>query len=128
MSWGGLAAAEAAAATVSVLGAIVTLTMLPETKGKSFGRAEPGDGRRCANRVTCATARSGPQRLLKIADQIVRRLKPDRQADDVGAGAGGGSLLVGELAMGGRGRVQDEAAGVADIGEMREQVARSRRA
>jgi PHS family inorganic phosphate transporter-like MFS transporter len=36
MAWGGLTAAEAAAATVSVLGAIVTLTMLPETKGKSL--------------------------------------------------------------------------------------------
>jgi dipeptide/tripeptide permease len=36
MAWGGLTAAEAAAATVSVLGAIVALTMLPETKGKSL--------------------------------------------------------------------------------------------
>jgi hypothetical protein len=31
-----LIAAEAAAAAVSVLGAVVTLTMLPETKGKSL--------------------------------------------------------------------------------------------
>jgi len=36
MAWGGLFAAEAAAAIVSVLGAIVTLAMLPETKGKSL--------------------------------------------------------------------------------------------
>jgi MFS transporter, PHS family, inorganic phosphate transporter len=36
MAWGGLTAAEAAAATVSVVGAIVMLTMLPETKGKSL--------------------------------------------------------------------------------------------
>ena len=36
MAWGGLTAAEAAAATVSLLGAIVTLTLLPETKGKSL--------------------------------------------------------------------------------------------
>ena len=41
MSWGGLTAAEAAAATVSVLGAIVTLTMLPETKGKSLEELSP---------------------------------------------------------------------------------------
>ncbi len=34
MAWRGLIAAEAAAAIVSILGAIVTLTMLPETKGK----------------------------------------------------------------------------------------------
>jgi len=36
MARGGLTLAEAAAATVSVLGLIVTLTMLPETKGKSL--------------------------------------------------------------------------------------------
>lgn len=41
MSWGGLTAAEAAAATVSVLGAIVTMTMLPETKGKSLEELNP---------------------------------------------------------------------------------------
>jgi PHS family inorganic phosphate transporter-like MFS transporter len=41
MSLGGLTAAEAAAATVSVLGAIVTLTMLPETKGKSLEEPNP---------------------------------------------------------------------------------------
>jgi len=41
MAWGGLTAAEAAAATVSVLGAIVTLTMLPETKGKSLEELNP---------------------------------------------------------------------------------------
>jgi MFS transporter, PHS family, inorganic phosphate transporter len=41
MSWGGLTAAEAAAATVSVLGAIVTVTTLPETKGKSLEELNP---------------------------------------------------------------------------------------
>ncbi len=41
MSWGGLTVAEAAAATVSVLGAIVTLTLLPETKGKSLEELSP---------------------------------------------------------------------------------------
>jgi MFS transporter, PHS family, inorganic phosphate transporter len=44
MAWGGLTAAEAAAATVSVLGAIVTLTMLPETKGKSLEELNPEAG------------------------------------------------------------------------------------
>jgi len=34
-------AAEAAAAAVSVLGAIVTLTMLPETSGKSLEELSP---------------------------------------------------------------------------------------
>jgi hypothetical protein len=36
MSWNGLRAAETAAAGVSVLGAIVTYYMLPETKGKTL--------------------------------------------------------------------------------------------
>jgi MFS transporter, PHS family, inorganic phosphate transporter len=44
MSWGGLPAAEAAAATVSVLGAIVTLTMLPETKGLEELNQEAAEG------------------------------------------------------------------------------------
>ena len=41
MAWNGLLAAEAAAATVSILGAIVTLTMLPETKGQSLEELNP---------------------------------------------------------------------------------------
>ena len=41
MAWKGMTAAEAAAATVSVLGAIVTLTMLPETKGLSLEELSP---------------------------------------------------------------------------------------
>jgi len=41
MAWRGLPAAEAAAAAVSVLGAIVTLTMLPETKGLSLEELSP---------------------------------------------------------------------------------------
>ena len=36
LHWRGLLGAEAAAAFVSILGVIVTLTMLPETKGKSL--------------------------------------------------------------------------------------------
>jgi hypothetical protein len=35
-NWKGLLGAESAAAIASVVGAIVTLTMLPETKGKSL--------------------------------------------------------------------------------------------
>jgi hypothetical protein len=44
MAWNGLIAAEAAAAVVSVLGAIVTLTMLPETKGRSLEELNPKSG------------------------------------------------------------------------------------
>jgi putative MFS transporter len=36
MSWHGLPAAEGAAAIVSLLGLIVTVFLLPETKGKSL--------------------------------------------------------------------------------------------
>jgi putative MFS transporter len=36
MDWHGLPAAEGAAAVVSVLGLIVTIFLLPETKGKSL--------------------------------------------------------------------------------------------
>jgi MFS transporter, PHS family, inorganic phosphate transporter len=43
MAWGGLIAAEAAAAAVSVLGALVTLTMLPETKGRSLEELNPDE-------------------------------------------------------------------------------------
>lgn len=41
MAWNGLFAAEAAAAAVSILGAIVTLTLLPETKGRSLEELNP---------------------------------------------------------------------------------------
>jgi MFS family permease len=43
MAWNGLFAAEMAAAIVSVLGIIVTLTMLPETKGKSLEELSAAD-------------------------------------------------------------------------------------
>ena len=36
MAWNGRLAAEMAAAIASVLGLVITLTMLPETKGKSL--------------------------------------------------------------------------------------------
>ncbi len=36
LHWRGLPAAESAAAVISILGMVVTLGMLPETKGKSF--------------------------------------------------------------------------------------------
>ncbi len=45
MVWHGLLAAEGAAAAVSVVGAIVTLTMLPETKGKSLEELSPETAR-----------------------------------------------------------------------------------
>jgi hypothetical protein len=44
MHWRGLLAAESMAAIVSILGIVVTVTMLPETKGKSLEELNPEDG------------------------------------------------------------------------------------
>ena len=58
------------------------------------------------------------QRLLEVGDDVGDVLDADREADDVRAGAGGDLLLGGELAMGGRGGMNDQALGVADVGEV----------
>ena len=42
MKWHGLLSAESAAATVSLVGVIVTVTMLPETKGKRLDELNEG--------------------------------------------------------------------------------------
>src|SRR6516164_5883257 len=64
----------------------------------------------------------GCKRLVEIADQIVGGFETDREADHVGPGPGGRALLVGQLTMCRRRRMQDQAARVADIGEVREQA------
>src|SRR5262245_12258319 len=61
------------------------------------------------------------QALLEVGDDVVLVLDADRQPHHVRTGAGHDLLLVGELAVRGRGRMDDERAGVADIGEVREQ-------
>ena len=68
------------------------------------------------------------QRLLQIGDDVGGILQADREAHHVVAGAGGLALLVGELAVRGRGRVDDQAADVADVGQVREQLDVRRRA
>lgn len=60
----------------------------------------------------------GGERRIEIADQILGRFETDGQAHDIGSGAGRRALVVGKLSMRGRCRVQDQAAGVADIGEV----------
>src|SRR5262245_55261250 len=61
------------------------------------------------------------QTLLEIGDDVVLVLEPDRQAYDVGPSTGLDLLRVRELAVRGRGWVNDQRTGVADIGEVREQ-------
>src|SRR6266550_1359869 len=63
----------------------------------------------------------GRKRLLEIGDDVVLVLYTDRQPYHVRPGAGLRLLRVRQLAMRGRGRMDDERARVADIGEMREQ-------
>src|SRR6476659_6680358 len=80
------------------------------------------------NATRPAAARSASQRLrrrealLEIGDNVLLVLEPDGEAYHVGPGAGLHLLRVGELAVRGRGGMNDERAGIADIGEMREQL------
>jgi hypothetical protein len=46
----------------------------------------------------------------------------DREADEVARQAAGDALLLGHLAVRGAGGVQDQALGVADVGQVREEV------
>ena len=62
------------------------------------------------------------QRLIQVGDDVGRVLDADREAHHIRAGARLRLLLVGKLAMRGRGRMDDQRAGVADIGEMGEQL------
>src|SRR5580658_104076 len=62
------------------------------------------------------------QRLLQVRNNIFLVLDADRQPHHVGTGAGLHLLRVAQLAVRGRGRVDDQRASVADIGEMREQL------
>ena len=56
------------------------------------------------------------QCLLQVRDQVLLVLDADREPHHVGAGARLDLGGVVELAVGGRGRMDDERAGVADIG------------
>jgi len=68
-----------------------------------------------------ATSPLRAQHLLQIRDQIVLVVDADRQPHHIRRRAGFRLRRVVELAVGGGGRVDDQRAGVADIGEVREQ-------
>src|SRR5262249_30279362 len=61
------------------------------------------------------------ERMLQICDDVFRLLDADRQTYHAGPRAGLDLLGVGQLPMRRRRRMDDERAGVADIGEMRKQ-------
>ena len=62
------------------------------------------------------------ERLIEIGDDVVGVFDADRQPHHIRPGAGLHALLVGQLAVRGRGRMDDQAARVADIGEMAEEL------
>ena len=61
----------------------------------------------------------GAERAVEVGGDVAWMLEADREADHVVAQADGGQLLGAELDVGGRGRVDDQGLGVADIGQMR---------
>src|SRR5690242_2516720 len=67
--------------------------------------------------VLLSIARSGGrfgQSLLQIGDDVLGRFDSYRQANHVRPSTCGDALLVGKLAVGGRGRMNDQALRVAD--------------
>lgn len=65
-----------------------------------------------------------PMARSRSAIRSARVLQPHRQADGLRRDAALGELLVGELAVGGGGRVADEGAGIADIGDVQDEFER----
>ena len=62
--------------------------------------------------------------LLEVGDDVLHILEADREPHHFRPGAGLDLLGVGELAVGGGGGMDDERARVADIGKVREKLAR----
>ena len=69
-----------------------------------------------------AKASARRERLIEIGDDVGCILQPDRKPHHIVACAGARALLVAELAMRGRGGMDDQAPRIADIGEMAEQL------
>ena len=62
------------------------------------------------------------QRLVQVPEDVFDVLQADAQADEVGADTGCGHLLGRQLAVGGAGRVDGQALGIADVGEVAEEL------
>ena len=69
-----------------------------------------------------AHASDGGERLIEIGDDVLDSFQADRQPHHLGTSAGLHALFVSKLTMSCRGRMDDQAARVADIGEMAEQL------
>ena len=74
------------------------------------------------SRASPSSGLASADRLFQIGDDVVDILDADRQAHHFGSGARLLQLLGRQLAVGRRGRMDDERARVAEIGEMREQL------
>ena len=62
------------------------------------------------------------KRLIEIPDQVVQVLKSDREPHHILGDACGGMILVAQLLVCGGGGMDDEALGIADIREVREDL------
>src|SRR5450755_3558168 len=74
--------------------------------------------------VDPCSGRRGRERLVDVPEDVVDVLEADRDADHVGLDAGGELLCLVELAMRRRGRMDDERAGIADVGEVAHELRR----
>ena len=66
----------------------------------------------------------GCERLVEVGENVVDMLQPDREAHIARRDAGCRLLFFRKLRVGGRRRVDGEAAGIADIGDVEEQLQR----
>ncbi|KAB8760612.1 hypothetical protein FH972_026604 [Carpinus fangiana] len=64
----------------------------------------------------------GLEALLKVGDDVVNVLYADADADQVGGDAGVGLLLVGQLLVGGGPGVDGQTLGVADVGQVGDEL------
>ena len=88
--------------------------------GDSAGN-RPGSRRGCrAGRRYCSA--DGFEGGLEVGEDVVDVLGADGQADGIGADALVGELLLGQLAVGRGGRVDDQALDVRDVGEQGEDL------
>ena len=63
----------------------------------------------------------GPERLVKIIDQVVNAFQAHRETDEIGRRSRFLLLLRRQLGVCGAGRVDDEGLGIAHIGQVREE-------